>query len=81
MYQSFLFQNDMCTLKTDNDRLNRMVHSSQSLNSSHSSLPHHNRTSSESLERTISLTENTSLGMNTIEPHSLVYSLVNINLF
>lgn len=61
MYQ-YLFQNDMCALKSDNDRLARMVQSSQSLNTSQNSLQHHNRTSSESLERTISLTENTSLG-------------------
>ncbi|KAL4233019.1 positive regulation of invadopodium disassembly [Mactra antiquata] len=54
-------KNEMCALKSDNDRLTRMIHSSQSLNSSQTSLQHHNRTSSESLERTISLTENTSL--------------------
>ena len=52
----------MCALKSDNDRLQRMVQSSQSLNNSQGSLLHHNRTSSESLERTISLSENTSIG-------------------
>ncbi|XP_052238109.1 neuron navigator 3-like isoform X5 [Dreissena polymorpha] len=54
-------KNEMCALKSDNDRLTRMIHSSHSLNSSQTSLPHQSRTSSESLERTISLSENTSL--------------------
>ncbi|WAR09046.1 NAV2-like protein, partial [Mya arenaria] len=56
-------KNEMCALKSDNDKLTRIVHSTHSLNSSQTSLPHNTRTSSESLERTISLTENTSLDL------------------
>ena len=62
MFFFFFFQNEMCALKSDNDRLQRMVQSSQTINNSQGSLIHHNRTSSESIERTISLSENTSIG-------------------
>ena len=68
VYTMFVFQNDMCALKSDNDRLQRMVHSSQSLNTSQSSIIH-NRTSSESIERTISLSENTSIGKGALNEY------------
>lgn len=56
----FIFQNEMSALKADNDRLQRMMHV-RPLNSSQNSIAH-NRTSSESLERSLSITEQPSLG-------------------
>lgn len=50
----------MSALKADNDRLQRMMHV-RPLNSSQNSIAH-NRTSSESLERSLSITEQPSLG-------------------
>lgn len=55
-----LFQNEMSALKADNDRLQRMMHV-RPLNSSQNSIAH-NRTSSDSLERSLSITEQPSLG-------------------
>ncbi|XP_062586338.1 neuron navigator 3-like isoform X4 [Saccostrea cucullata] len=54
-------KNEMSALKADNDRLQRMMHV-RPLNSSQNSIVH-NRTSSESLERSLSITEQPSLEM------------------
>ncbi|XP_052708110.1 neuron navigator 2-like isoform X6 [Crassostrea angulata] len=54
-------KNEMSALKADNDRLQRMMHV-RPLNSSQNSIAH-NRTSSESLERSLSITEQPSLEM------------------
>ncbi|XP_078326056.1 neuron navigator 2-like isoform X7 [Crassostrea virginica] len=54
-------KNEMSALKADNDRLQRMMHV-RPLNSSQNSIAH-NRTSSDSLERSLSITEQPSLEM------------------
>ncbi|XP_048766551.1 neuron navigator 3-like isoform X3 [Ostrea edulis] len=54
-------KNEMSALKADNDRLQRMMHV-RPLNSSQNSIVH-NRTSSDSLERSLSITEQPSLEM------------------
>jgi neuron navigator 2 len=56
-------KNEMSALKADNDRLHRMM-TSRGLNSSQSSLHIvHSRTNSDSLDRSLSITEQPSLGM------------------
>ncbi|CAL1533638.1 unnamed protein product [Lymnaea stagnalis] len=60
-------KNEMSALKADNDRLHKMMSSSQSsrtLNLSHGSMsPHHTRTSTDSLDRSFSMTDHSSLDM------------------
>lgn len=76
----FLFQNEMSALKADNDRLQRMMHV-RPLNSSQNSIAH-NRTSSESLERSLSITEQPSLGKkirSTLEIQSAEFQNVMTN--
>ena len=57
-------KNEMSALKADNDRLQRMM-TSRGLNNSQSSLIVHSRTNSDSLDRSLSITEQPSLGMLT----------------
>ncbi|XP_076079390.1 uncharacterized protein LOC143049654 isoform X10 [Mytilus galloprovincialis] len=68
-------KNEMSALKADNDRLQRMMVGSRGLNSSQSSLIVHSRTNSDSLERSISVQEQPSLGM--LNPALIAHSRKN----
>ncbi|XP_071136243.1 neuron navigator 2-like isoform X29 [Mytilus edulis] len=68
-------KNEMSALKADNDRLQRMMVGSRGLNSSQSSLLVHSRTNSDSLERSISVQEQPSLGM--LNPALIAHSRKN----
>jgi hypothetical protein len=60
-----MFQNEMSALKADNDRLHKLMSSGRSISMpqpSPSVLAHTRTTSSDSLDRSLSLTDQSSLG-------------------
>lgn len=65
IFIDFSLQNEMSALKADNDRLHKLMSASRTFNFSQSSLTH-TRASNDSLDRSLSLTDQSSLGKQTL---------------